>query len=114
MKCEHLTAELFCLKNHADSLLRANNRTCLGYPPEEMNSWSKVRKERMLCMLARWHKRCMLECRTKPKNQKTLTDFFGFSVLRCVSSESDLSYCPATSSAGCSSEGTLTFDDSVT
>ena len=90
----HLTEELMRFKQNATTLLHYTDHNMIDYPENIIHSWKRSRKEKMIALLTRWHKRFVIERRTKPKGQKSLTDFFGYTITRDTGSDSHSSPCP--------------------
>ena len=89
-----LTEELMRFKQNATTLLHYTDHNMIDYPENIIHSWKRSRKEKMIALLTRWHKRFVIERRTKPKGQKSLTDFFGYTITRDTGSDSHSSSCP--------------------
>ena len=94
IKSIHLSEELMRFRNNSSTLLHYTDQNQIDYPDEVIHSWTRSKKEKLLTLLKRWHKRFLIEQITKPKGQKALTDFGGYTVARVVISDSDSSVCP--------------------
>lgn len=75
VKNVRLTEELIRYRTNAATLLHFSDHKHVDYPNETLNSWTRSRKEKMLKLLTGWNKQFVIEQRTKPKGQKSLTDF---------------------------------------